>query len=35
MDATAAEWDARLTRIKRLAELPVEEPVADAGIDPA
>ena len=26
MDAVAAEWDARLARIKRLAELPVEEP---------
>ena len=28
MDAVAAEWDARLARIKRLAELPVT-PVAD------
>jgi hypothetical protein len=31
MDAVAAEWDARLARIKRLAELPLAGPEAEPG----
>jgi hypothetical protein len=36
MDAVAAEWDARLARIKRLAELPVidEDPGQGPAIGP-
>ena len=38
MDAIAAEWDVRLARIKRLAELPLDgsgsHPTSDAGREP-